>query len=289
MSKQQRETRVARRAPQSIEVRKNADGTRTVEGYCVVFAPARSEDMGNWREQIDSRAFDDYLSTNPDILYLFGHDMNRPLARTKSGTLTVTKDSKGLKIRATLPNTQDANDLAELIGQGTIDAQSFGFITLKDDWRQLGDGTLLRTVLEAEMLEASAVSLPAYKATTLGLRGIPAQYRHLIRDAGSADMDVTDPDYSGDTDDTSDLFNPCDDCGDLCSRCASLRSKRTAVGLDGLPARGGVCTRCYRNALCDRCALRYEEQYMNSVDEDNPDARSRRMQAASLLRQAAQG
>ena len=97
-----RETRVARRAPQSIEVRKNADGTRTVEGYTVVFAPARSEDMGDLREQIDSRAFDDYLSTNPDILFLFGHDMNRVLARTKSGTLTVTKDSKGLKIRASL-------------------------------------------------------------------------------------------------------------------------------------------------------------------------------------------
>ena len=161
---------------------------------------------------------------------------------------------------------------------------------------QLKDGTLLRTVLKAEIFEASAVSSPAYTQTTLGLRSVPQQYRHLLkRDAGDAteinddsgctdedkqdpSSDCYDPDFSPDNETD---FTVCGECrSKLCTRCSA--NFRTAVDSQGLPMRGGLCVRCVRS-LCDSCVDAYDEYIGNGNDVDADDERNRRL-AALMLR-----
>jgi hypothetical protein len=48
-------------------------------------------DMGPFWEQVDRRAFDRTLGMQPDVRLLIDHE-GQPLARTKSGTLTLSTD-----------------------------------------------------------------------------------------------------------------------------------------------------------------------------------------------------
>lgn len=47
---------------------------------------------------------------------------------------------------------------------------SFGFRTVKDRWEKR-DGQLHRTLLDVDLHEISVVQIPAYDATSSGLRG----------------------------------------------------------------------------------------------------------------------
>jgi HK97 family phage prohead protease len=282
--------------PSRLEVRKSskANSAGNISGYAALYnSPSLPLPF---TEVIRKGAFDATLRDGENKFLYYAHDDSRILASLQGDTLTLSSDNTGLRFSADVADTEDGRTVITLAERGDLRGMSFGFSVdgpSSDRWSQDATGAVIRELLAVTLFEISCVGTGAYPKSFFDARNAPAAIRaKLKRDAGSADMDVTDPDYSGDTDaDTdTDLFNPCDDCDDLCSRCQAIRSKRTAVGLDGLPARGGVCTRCYRNALCDRCALRYEEQYMNAVSEDDPDARSRRrMQAAWLLREAANG
>jgi HK97 family phage prohead protease len=81
-------------------------GGPILEGYATTFNDPY--DMGAFREQIHPKAFDKTLRTDKttgliaaDVRLLIDHE-GQPLARTKSGTLTLTPDSTGLHARAIL-------------------------------------------------------------------------------------------------------------------------------------------------------------------------------------------
>src|SRR5271168_2109540 len=205
-----RETRSFKLSAQSIEVRANADGTKTVSGIAAPFN-SQSVDLDGFVEIISPGAFTRTLRENPDVLCLRDHKQEYLLGRTTSGTLTLKEDmSAGLRFTVNLPNTTQANDLAESLRRGDINSCSFGFTTVRDDWRLLPDSdTLLRVLQDVDLWEISVVSFPAYPDSKAALRSVPAALRsRLKRSDGDCDEDEQDadgncpgdPDYDGDED-----------------------------------------------------------------------------------------
>jgi len=198
---------------------KNENGKQKIVGYAVRFAPATSEDLGGFREQIDPHAFDGCLAANPDVRGLWNHDPNHILGRTTAGTLRLSVDSVGLKYEIDPPNTTVANDLMISMERGDVTQSSFGFICSDDTWREDANGNITRTVLKAELFDVSPVTFPAYPDATSGvrasLRSAPAAIRaKLKRDDDDEDI-PHDPDYDGDQDDDEDD----DECRCDCRGC----------------------------------------------------------------------
>ena len=75
---------------------------KTVHGYASVYG-ALSEDLGGYRERIAPGAFKDVLDT--DVRALLNHDANEVLGRTKSGTLRLFDEQRGLRFELDLPDS----------------------------------------------------------------------------------------------------------------------------------------------------------------------------------------
>lgn len=142
------------------------NNSRIVTGYAAVFN-SRTLLWEGLEEVISPGAFSKALS-NSDVRCLFDHDWGKVLGRTKSGTLRLEEDERGLKFEVELPNTTDANNLIESMSRGDIDQCSFGFIPTEETWDYNTD-PVLRTVNEVELFEVSIVSLPAYQDTEAAL------------------------------------------------------------------------------------------------------------------------
>ena len=142
------------------------NNSRIITGYAAVFN-SRTLLWEGLEEVISPGAFSTALS-NSDVRCLFDHDWGKVLGRTKSGTLRLEEDERGLKFEVELPNTTDANNLIESMSRGDIDQCSFGFIPTEETWDYNTD-PVLRTVNEVELFEVSIVSLPAYQDTEAAL------------------------------------------------------------------------------------------------------------------------
>jgi len=150
----------------------NNSGQRVLTGYAAVFN-SRSEDLGGFYEQIKPGAFARCLNASPDVVCLREHDPRLGvLGRTRSGTLRLKENQIGLRFEADLPNTTFAMDLEESINRGDLDACSFGFIAINDDWSRAADGSALRTLIDVNVFDVSVVAFPAYTATSAQMRGL---------------------------------------------------------------------------------------------------------------------
>jgi uncharacterized protein len=159
----------------------NNNGQRTLTGYAAVFN-SPSEDFGGWSERIDPAAFNRTLSDDADVRCLVEHDPARIVGRTKSKTLRVSTDNKGLRFECDLPDTSVARDLITSIERGDLDACSFGFITQKESWEEdRQTNTAVRTLLDVDLLDTSVVCYPAYPATSASVRSFPASMPAEIR------------------------------------------------------------------------------------------------------------
>lgn len=159
---------IERRALTSpIEVRASDKG-RTIGGYAAVFN-SETDIGGYFREKIAPGAFAPALKG--DVRALFDHDSAHVLGRTKSGTLRLSEDDKGLAVEIDLPDTQTARDLTASMERGDIDGMSFGFRVTKQEWDETQDPPL-RTIQEVELLEVSVVTFPAYDDTEIALRDL---------------------------------------------------------------------------------------------------------------------
>ncbi|RJT32790.1 HK97 family phage prohead protease [Mesorhizobium waimense] len=146
------------------------DGKKTLIGYAAIFNSDTT--IGDYFvERIDPHAFDGALKS--DVRALVDHDTGRVIGRTKSGTLRLTVDNRGLKVEIDVPDTVDGRDLWTLVERGDISGMSFGFRVTKQEWDETGDMPV-RTVLEVELFEVSACAFPAYDDTTLGVRSLEA-------------------------------------------------------------------------------------------------------------------
>ncbi|MEK5107040.1 HK97 family phage prohead protease [Cytobacillus sp. FSL K6-0129] len=151
----------------NVEKRDGENQSLRVSGYAAVFNSKTS--IGEYfDEMISPGAFSRTLSVNGDIRALFNHNWDHVLGRTKSGTLILSEDERGLKFEIDLPNNSLGRDLAESMARGDINECSFGFFATEESW-DYSIEPALRTVIEAELFEISIVSIPAYENTEAAL------------------------------------------------------------------------------------------------------------------------
>ena len=166
-----------------LEVRDAPEGM-SFEGYAAVFN-SPSEPLP-FTETIAPGAFSRSLKSRNNVFLLVNHDPARPLASTRSKTMTVEEDSRGLLVKATLPDTTDGRDLAVLLGAGgaprVVDSMSFGFSVPRggDTWND--DGSQ-RTLQQVRLHETSIVTFPAYRATTAAVRSLDMLAEKIGEDA----------------------------------------------------------------------------------------------------------
>lgn len=153
-----------------IELREEDDKLIFV-GHASVF-DRLSEDLGGFRERIQRGAFRKVLDANPDVRFLFNHDANHVMARTKAGTMELREDPKGLRVYAELAPTTMAKDLRILVKRGDVDGMSFAFSVDKDVWAD-EDGELTRTIVSfRELFDVGPVVYPAYQQTDASMRAL---------------------------------------------------------------------------------------------------------------------
>ncbi|OQW45374.1 MAG: primosome assembly protein PriA [Proteobacteria bacterium SG_bin6] len=137
---------------------------RRLEGYAATFgAEAR---IGPFVESIAPGAF--AASLRGDVLALLDHDPGKVLGRTRSGTLRLSEDARGLAFSLDLPDTQAGRDVLALAERGDLGGMSFGFTVPKGGEAWNGQRRELRTVALQEISVVQA--WPAYPDTELALR-----------------------------------------------------------------------------------------------------------------------
>ena len=140
---------------------------RKLAGYAAVFN-TRADIMGIFTESIAPGAFAATLASGNDVVGLVDHDASRLLARTRSGSLRLAEDARGLSFELDVPDTTLGRDVLALAERGDIGGASFGFRVPKggDEWH--GDDRTLRNV---ELVDISIVNAwPAYPETTVQAR-----------------------------------------------------------------------------------------------------------------------
>lgn len=139
-----------------------------IEGYFVVFN-SETKLFENYYEEISDKAFKDIDLS--DIRALADHDTAKVLGRTKSQTLSLSVDDKGLYGEITInKNDSEAVNLYERVKRGDIDQCSFGFNILDETMDTRADGSTKWTITEIELFEVSVVTFPAYADTAVEAR-----------------------------------------------------------------------------------------------------------------------
>ena len=136
-------------------------------------------DLGWYDEQIQRGALDNTDLT--DVRFLINHNTDMiPLARSRNNNANSTMqlevvEGQGLDIRVNLDteNNADAKALYSAVERNDIDKMSFMFIVESDKWDDVDSEHPTRTITGIRrVLEVSAVTWPAYSATSIQARGL---------------------------------------------------------------------------------------------------------------------
>jgi len=139
-------------------------------GYAAVFN-SPSEPLP-FTEVIREGAFKRSLKSRNEIKLFMNHNTDVVLGSTRSGTLKLTEDSRGLLAEAELPDTTAGRDLSVLMQRGDVSKMSFGFSVPArgDSWSEDGQ---TRELHQIRLHEVSIVTgFPAYEATTASVRSL---------------------------------------------------------------------------------------------------------------------
>ena len=148
----------------TLEMRASDDGN-VFTGYAAIF-DSPSEPMP-FVEYVRKGAFTKTLNDGADVRLLIDHE-GVPLARTKSGTLILEEDDRGLRVEASLdPMNPDAQRVMSAMRRGDLSQMSFAFRTIKDSMS--ADG-MMRELREVQLFDVSVVTYPAYEDTIAELR-----------------------------------------------------------------------------------------------------------------------
>ncbi|MDR3362393.1 MAG: HK97 family phage prohead protease [Desulfovibrio sp.] len=170
-----------RETRQAVDGMLTASG-RTLEGYAAVFGVETR--VKDFREVVMPGAF--AASLGRDVLALVDHDPGKVLGRTRSGTLRLREDSKGLHFSVALPDTTLARDVLEMVKRGDMGGCSFAFTVAPggETWQEARPLRGKRRELRAVTLhEISVVSAwPAYQGTEVHARAkLPPKVMALQR------------------------------------------------------------------------------------------------------------
>jgi HK97 family phage prohead protease len=152
-----------------VEIREDESGEIRVAGYAAVFGE-ETNIGGMFSEEIQRGAFKDAIGRD-DVVFLINHE-GLPLARTRSGTLTLQEDERGLYMEASLDATDpDVRSIVPKMKRGDLDKMSFAFIPTRQEWDDEGEMPK-RMIQEAQLFDVSIVTTPAYNGTEIGLRSL---------------------------------------------------------------------------------------------------------------------
>ena len=150
------------------------DGIVILSGRPIVYNSRT--DLGFFDEIIEQGALDNTDLT--DVRFLINHDTSRiPSARSRrnngNSTMQFTVDQEGMKIdwvKLDVKNNEQSRALASAVKRGDITGMSFMFI-LDDDgyeWQNLETDHPTRVIKRiSSVIEVSAVTFPAYEATSI--------------------------------------------------------------------------------------------------------------------------
>lgn len=153
-----------------LEERQDGAAAR-IKGLAAVY-DSLSVDFGGFREKIRPGAFRAVLAANPDVRALVNHSANRMIGRTKSGTLILSEDQRGLHYEVEVADTSAGRDAIEQIKRGDLDGSSFAFRVEEAEWRE-EEGVTIREIIQfSELADVGPVTYPAYEDTTVAMRSL---------------------------------------------------------------------------------------------------------------------
>lgn len=141
-------------------------------GHAAVFN-SRSVDLGGFREIIAPGAFARTLRDGHPVFAVHHHSMADLLGSSRSGTLKLSEDSRGLHFELALPDSSLGRDIHTLVKRGDLASMSFSFFVngaAGEQWRETSNGEIERTLLDVSLLEISTVALPAYPSSSVSAR-----------------------------------------------------------------------------------------------------------------------
>lgn len=148
------------------------EGKMILEGYPVIFDEETliGDEEWGFYEIIDKKALDNADLSDVPLKYNHG-DAKGILARTRNGSLKLTIDSKGLKMRAELIDTTDNVDIYKCVKSGLLDKMSFAFNVLEDEVVQpKGEAPRRKITKIGRLFDVAVVDLPAYDQTSIYAR-----------------------------------------------------------------------------------------------------------------------
>jgi Escherichia/Staphylococcus phage prohead protease len=143
---------------------------RTVHGYAALYG-VLSEDLGGFRETIATGAFGP--AVNDDVRALLNHDPNEVLGRTRSGTLRLFDEPRGLRFELDLPSSPLGENVREAVRRGDLDGASFRFEVGEDEWQ--GEVRTIKTI--RALRDVTLATYPAYPDASIELRTRPEPIR----------------------------------------------------------------------------------------------------------------
>lgn len=136
-------------------------------------------DLGWYDEIIEDGALAD--TDLRDVRFLVNHNTDMiPLARSRNNNANSTMQMEvvpgaGMNIRVNLDteNNAEAKSLYSAVERGDITGMSFMFRVDKDSWEDLESEHPTRRIISiSRVFEVSAVTFPAYEATSIQARGL---------------------------------------------------------------------------------------------------------------------
>jgi len=136
-------------------------------------------DLGWCDEIIEAGALDD--ADLRDVRFLVNHNTDMiPLARSRNNNANSTMQlevipERGMSIRVDLDteNNAEAKALYSAVKRGDISGMSFMFLIDKYAWEDIDTEHPTRRIMGiSKVLEVSAVTFPAYEATSIQARGL---------------------------------------------------------------------------------------------------------------------
>lgn len=159
-----------------VRAEQNDERGRFITGRPIVFDSVTN--LGWYDEVIERGALDD--ADLKDVRFLVNHNTDMiPLARSRNNnensTMQMIVGPDGMDIRVDLDTERnaDSNSLYSAVERGDISGMSFMFVVDADSWEnQDSDHPTRRISKIARVIEVSAVTFPAYAATSISTRGL---------------------------------------------------------------------------------------------------------------------
>lgn len=222
-----------------IEMRARPNGTGGTsfrfEGYAATFnEPFEMWDMwgDSYTEVVRPGAFTRTLANKADVAFLIGHqDAGILMARTKSGTMTLSQDSRGLSalVPAMDGSREDVRALASAVERGDMDEMSCAFVTRQQEWSPDFEQ---RSMLEMDLNrgDVSAVVFGANPGTAgSAMTALPVESLTLRRPVSVRMPTQPYTAHPGEVNECPQCHSVNDDTACFCDQCGTAIRPASAV------------------------------------------------------------